>query len=52
VRGDRVWTLFYAWRSEGGPQGLGRALRWWLEQLASPVTRRALIERHAGPLAP
>ena len=40
--------LHYAWRAEGGAAGLGRALRWWLDQLASPVTRRALIERHAG----
>jgi DNA-binding transcriptional LysR family regulator len=39
----------YAWRSgHGAPSGL--ALRWWLEQLASPTTRRALVERHSGPL--
>jgi DNA-binding transcriptional LysR family regulator len=42
--------LHYAWRAERGAAGLGRALRWWLEQLASPVTRRALLERHAGRL--
>jgi DNA-binding transcriptional LysR family regulator len=41
--------LHYAWRAERGPAGLGRALRWWLEQLASPVTRTALLERHAAP---
>ena len=42
--------LFYAWRAERGPAGLGRALQWWLQQLDSPKTRRALLERHAGPL--
>jgi DNA-binding transcriptional LysR family regulator len=42
----------YAWRSptqaaaRRPPQGL--ALRWWLEQLESPATRKALIERHVG----
>jgi DNA-binding transcriptional LysR family regulator len=51
--GDRIAMLHYAWRAERssrGAAGLGRALQWWLEQLASPVTRLALIERHAGPL--
>ncbi len=44
-------TLHYAWRAErGGTPGLGRALQWWLAQLESPTTRRALLERHAGPL--
>ncbi len=47
--------LAYAWRVPGGePHAaagsgkapLGLALRWWLEQLASPTTRRALIEHH------
>jgi molybdate transport repressor ModE-like protein len=42
----------YAWRSAAAqqpkkaPQGL--ALGWWLEQLQSPKTRRALLERHGG----
>jgi hypothetical protein len=27
---------------------LGLALQWWLQQLDSPATRRALLERHAG----
>jgi len=40
--------LHYAWRAERGAAGLGRALRWWLEQLESPVTRRALLERHGS----
>ncbi|HET9820763.1 MAG TPA: LysR family transcriptional regulator [Burkholderiaceae bacterium] len=45
-------TLGYAWRSAAAPdprkppQGL--ALGWWLEQLASAATRRALLERHCG----
>jgi DNA-binding transcriptional LysR family regulator len=50
VRSEPVAHLHYAWRGERGPLGLGRALQWWLEQLARPATRRALIERHAGPL--
>ncbi|MFL6664120.1 MAG: LysR substrate-binding domain-containing protein [Rhizobacter sp.] len=41
----------YAWRdANGGPAG-GLALRWWLEQLESPTTRRALLERHVGSVA-
>jgi len=50
TQGDRSVRLFYAWRAERGRHSLGRALQWWLEQLESPTTRRALIERHAGPL--
>ncbi len=44
--------LGYAWRTASvtqakkAPQGL--ALAWWLEQLSSPTTRRALIERHSA----
>jgi DNA-binding transcriptional LysR family regulator len=48
--GERIVRLHYAWRNERGAGGLGRALQWWLSRLDSPVTRRALIERHAGPL--
>jgi DNA-binding transcriptional LysR family regulator len=33
----------YVWRSGDRP---GRALQWWLDQLQSPVTRRALLEQH------
>lgn len=51
ARPAAVGTLHYAWRAErGGTQGLGRALQWWLAQLESPTTRRALLERHAGPI--
>jgi DNA-binding transcriptional LysR family regulator len=49
-QGDRVVSLFYAWHAQHGRQSLGRALQWWLTQLESPATRRALLERHAGPL--
>lgn len=44
--------LHYAWRADRGTgtMGLGRALQWWLGQLESPATRRALLERHASPL--
>ncbi|GAB4041293.1 MAG: LysR family transcriptional regulator [Rubrivivax sp.] len=49
-RGDRPVTLYYAWRAERGPMGLGRALQWWLQQLKSPKTREALLQRHAGLL--
>lgn len=44
--------LHYAWRSTAAPdpkkppQGL--ALGWWLQQLDSDTTRRALLERHVG----
>ena len=51
ARAATVASLHYAWRAErGGTAGLGRALQWWLGQLESPTTRRALLERHAGPL--
>jgi DNA-binding transcriptional LysR family regulator len=49
-RGDQEARLYYAWRHERGPRGLGKALQWWLDQLESPVTRRALLERQAGLL--
>ncbi len=47
--------LGYAWRTPVAnapgaarkPQ-LGLALRWWLDQIDSPTTRQALLERHAG----
>lgn len=48
---QRSVELFYAWRAERGAAGLGRALQWWLGQLESPTTRRALLEQHAGSLA-
>jgi len=42
-RTSRVVRLSYAWRTSASP---GRALQWWLAQLESPTTRRALLEQH------
>ncbi len=50
--------LFYAWRTPRPSRAmrkappLGLALRWWLEQLESPATRKALIEQHDERRAP
>ncbi len=41
----RPGVLHYAWRGGSPP---GHALAWWLAQLKSPVTRRALLEQYAG----
>jgi DNA-binding transcriptional LysR family regulator len=41
---NRQVRLSYAWRGSPAP---GRALQWWLGQLESPATRRALLEQHA-----
>lgn len=53
ARARREAALGYAWRCGTGPKGqrapLGLALQWWLGQLESPATRKALLERHAGP---
>ena len=58
-RGALTIRLAYAWRTPVSsapgaarkPQ-LGLALRWWLNQLESPTTRKALLERHGQlPLA-
>jgi DNA-binding transcriptional LysR family regulator len=49
-RPRRVVRLAYAWRTAAVPQPKkppqGLALQWWLQQLASPATRLALLERH------
>ena len=54
-RSQPVIQPSYAWRSGVGSKGqrgtLGLALQWWLGQLESPATRRALLERHSGPPA-
>lgn len=39
-------TLHYAWRSSGSPPA--KALSWWLQQLRSDATRRALLEQHGA----
>jgi DNA-binding transcriptional LysR family regulator len=45
-------VLGYAWRAAATPQPRkapqGLALHWWLQQLESPATRRALLEHHLG----
>jgi len=42
----------YAWRAQavagGRKPAQGLALQWWLQQLDSPATRKALLERHAS----
>ena len=45
ARPERQLRLHYAW---GGPgfTAAGRALQWWLQQLQSPATRKALLENH------
>ncbi|MFN7857001.1 MAG: LysR family transcriptional regulator [Acidovorax sp.] len=45
ARPDRHVRVHYGW---GGPgfTAPGRALQWWLHQLQSPATRRALLENH------
>ena len=43
-RPTRVIAMRYAWRCTGA-QSEGRALQWWLQQLAQPATRQALLER-------
>ena len=45
ARPERQLRLHYAW---GGPgfTAPGRALQWWLQQLQSPTTRKALLDNH------
>ena len=56
-RERRPARLAYAWRTPLGRDGKARkaqaglALRWWLERLETPATRRALLERHGSRLA-
>ena len=44
----RVFPMHYAWRNTG--QRPAKALAWWLGQLQSAATRRALVEQHEGLL--
>jgi DNA-binding transcriptional LysR family regulator len=46
-REQRVVRVNYAWRSLNKTDQ-GQALSWWLDQLNSPATRAALLERHRG----
>jgi DNA-binding transcriptional LysR family regulator len=41
-RAEQHVQASYAWR-KGGRAGQGRALKWWLARLQSPVTRAALL---------
>ncbi len=57
VQRQRLPAQFgYAWRTAATPQPRrapqGLALQWWLAQLDSPTTRRALLERHLGLTVP
>jgi molybdate transport repressor ModE-like protein len=45
-RPTRTVRLNYSWKSNPPP---GRALQWWLQQLESAATRRALLHRHDHP---
>lgn len=47
-RAARTTRLSYAW-CDFGKRTRGRALQWWLTQLQSPVTRRALLHEHRAP---
>lgn len=47
VRPQRIAPVHYAWRRTAR-EAQGRALQWWLAQLAQPGTRAALLERHQG----
>lgn len=52
ARGPTLVNLAYGWRTLAAPQPRkapqGLALGWWLDQLRSPATRKALVERHIG----
>ena len=46
-RSARTTALSYAWRASSPP---GQALGWWLQRLARPITRRALLEQHGSSM--
>ena len=50
-RPARIYKVGYAWRG-GAASTAGRALQWWLQQLESPTTRAALLDRPHGPRTP
>lgn len=47
-QGTRISPMHYAWRNTGHKPA--KALSWWLGQLQSETTRRALLEQHEGLL--
>jgi len=54
LRASPAVPIGYAWRCGSGGKRratLGLGLQWWLQQLASPTTRRALLERHSDARA-
>lgn len=48
ARAEQRIQACYAWRKTS-QAGQGRALKWWLTQLASPITRAALLGRRRPP---
>ncbi len=50
-RPARITHVRYAWRDASG-LGPGRALAWWLAQLESETTRKALLQRRVGARLP
>jgi DNA-binding transcriptional LysR family regulator len=50
-RGSPRAQLCYAWRAPARRAGGGLALKWWLERLRAPSTRRALLKRFEAPVA-
>ena len=46
-RAKRTVAIHYAWRTSKSAT-TGRAMQWWLQQLESPTTRAALLERHGS----
>jgi DNA-binding transcriptional LysR family regulator len=49
-RPAQIARFNYAWRAASRRASCGLALRWWLDQLKSPTTRQALLERHGPPV--
>lgn len=47
-RATRVVPMRYVWRCQADGNE-GRALQWWLQQLANSATRKALLERAHSP---
>lgn len=43
-RATRIAPMRYAWHHQADGDE-GRALQWWLQHLANPATRKALLER-------
>lgn len=48
TRPTRQVRIRYGWKKPSNGS-LGKAMQWWLEQLESPVTQQALLEKHLCP---